>query len=150
MSVRQATLIDADQVRKCAALSGENWSDEWVREILTSPEYIVVLDDPDGMFWVRSTDGWLVQCGPHYGFAGATLARYPPVWAFTWKLAVARWPKFTTISALMNPVTCYAPGIVSAVTTTAKMAQVGITADSKVPIYQVSRATFEKQIGVTK
>lgn len=146
MSLHVAKPGDEAEVQRRLLLGSktEVWSDAALEDLIAN--YICVLDDPDGLFWVRSTDGIVIEAGPHYGFkSDSSRARYMALWKFTWALANKRWPKWKTLRALMDEATCYAPGIYSAVATNTGMAQVG-THESGCQVLEVSRATFEAQL----
>jgi len=148
LTLRQATLADKAEVQRRALLGSptELWSDAYLDELIVSGKYICVLDDPDGLFWIRSTDGLVVEAGPHYGFASnSSLTRYKALWKFTWALGAKRWPKWKTLRALMDAASCYAPGIYSTVAANTGMAQVG-THPSGCQVLEVSRATFEARL----
>lgn len=148
MALRVATIADKEHVLKRVRTHGVEWSKGKVKEVLTDPRYICVLDD-EGLFYMYSEDGKTIHAGLHAGFETGDETRYKLLWAFCFKLLEERWPKAKTFAMNVRP-SCYAPQVYDVAT-----AQIGMEPTALPNVegwrpYEVSMDELAKNLGVRR
>jgi len=144
MTARLATLADTAYIAKRLATRGQVWSDECLKESVTSPAWIMIADPPTGLFWVQlnEADKTIVHAGITISGSDAqTLALYKAAFAE----GAIRWPQWATLRAQLDPSRCSATAL-SGATQVAQMPVVSATAN--LTYYEKKRADVMKALGI--
>ena len=146
MTVRLATPADAAYIDERLHSCGQLWSDAAIKEAITSPNFITVVDPPTGLFWAT-----LNEADPTVVSAGITISSSHAQTLGLYKAAVQRakviWPKAATLRAQLDPTTCSAEAMYGA-TQIVRMPQV--SAGAKVNTYEINWAGLLKALEVTR
>jgi hypothetical protein len=115
-----------------------------MNEATTSPNWIMVVDPPTGLFWVslNEADKTIVHAGITISGSDAqTLALYKAAFVE----GAIRWPKWAILRAQLDPSRCSAEAL-SGATQVARMPVVSTTAS--LTFYEKKRADVMKALGV--
>ena len=144
MTTRLATPADIDYIAERLATRRQVWSDEAMNEATTSPNWIMVVDPPTGLFWVQldEADKTIVHAGITISGSDAqTLALYRA----TFKQVAIIWPQAAILRAQLDPSRCSATAL-SGATQVARMPVVSTTAS--LTFYEKKRADVMKALGI--
>jgi len=144
VTARLATPADTAYIAKRLATRGQVWSDECLKESVTSPAWIMIADPPTGLFWVQlnEADKTIVHAGITIsGNDAQTLALYRA----TFKQVAIIWPQAAILRAQLDPSRCSATAL-SGATQVARMPVVSTTAS--LTFYEKKRADVMKALGI--
>ena len=144
MTTRRATPADADYIAERLQTCGQVWSDEAIVEAITSPNWIMVVDPPTGLFWVQldEADKTIVHAGITISGSNVqSLGLYKAAFVE----GAIRWPLWAILRAQLDPSRCSATAL-SGATQVARMPVVSTTAS--LTFYEKKRADVMKALGV--